>query len=167
MTRYLTEEDVHLSFMKFPRFLLSSGLNETCQILYVMLMDRGRLSQRNGWVDKNGRVFIYYPIKALAKDLHKGLTAIKDSLKKLESQGLIERVFQGASKPSKIYVKIPEEAYMEVSATIPAVDRPQFRLLNGRNSVQPRAAIPATNKNNRNRNMKSEYLNYDCGGNTL
>ena len=91
MNVYLTSGDTRFPFMKFPRFLLDTGLNETCQILYVLLLDRARLSQKNRWVDEDDHVFIYYPIQSLAKDMHKGVTTIKDSLKRLQEADLIDR----------------------------------------------------------------------------
>ncbi len=167
MTRYLTEECVQFHFLKFPSFLLSSGLNETCQILYIVLLDRSGLSRKNGWIDENGHVFIYYPIQKLAEDLHKGPTTIKDSLKTLEAHDLIQRARQSVPKPTRIYVKIPVEALSEGSVGIPAYHRPENRPVNGQDSGLPRAGIPATNQTKGIRRKKTDYLNYECGGNTL
>lgn len=169
MTMYMGSKDVQFQFMKFPKYLLSSGLNETCQILYVLLLDRARLSLKNGWIDDDDHVFIYYPIRKLAEDMGKGQTTIKDSLKILEAHDLIRRRPQGAPKPTRIYVKIPEEALLETtsSADIPAYQKTGSRPIKGRNSGYEQAGFPATSKNKRTRVMEPEYVNYDYGGNTL
>ena len=147
MNEYLTSRDIRFSFMKSPRFLLDAGLNETCQILYVLLLDRARLSQKNRWVDEDDHVFIYYPIQSLAKDMHKGVTTIKDSLRRLQEADLIDRLQQKAPLPNRIYVKIPAEALSE--------------------KKNESAGIPATSKNKRIRVSEKDHLTYEYGGNTL
>ena len=54
MTRFLTQDSPIPPYMAFPRFLLDKdGLNETAKILYTILLDRARLSQKNdGWMDE-------------------------------------------------------------------------------------------------------------------
>lgn len=168
MTKYLTDDNAHFHFMRFPSFLLSSDLNETCQILYMLLLDRSGLSRKNGWVDEEGHVFAYYSIQNLANDLHKSPTTIKDSLKILENHDLIRRVRQSAPKPTRIYVKIPEEALPgERPAGLSTYQRPEIRPVNGQNSGLQTVRIPATNQNKGIRKKKTDYLNYECGGNTL
>ena len=64
MTDFLTADTNLLSYMMFPRFLLDMEINETAKMLYIILLDRARLSQKNeGWSDINGHVFIYFTIK--------------------------------------------------------------------------------------------------------
>ena len=54
MTQFLTQSSPIPPYMAFPRFLLDKdGLNETAKILYTILLDRARLSQKNdGWTDE-------------------------------------------------------------------------------------------------------------------
>ncbi len=98
--------------MAFPRFLLDKdGLNETAKILYTILLDRARLSQKNdGWTDEQGHVFIFFPIKSLAETMHKSEMSVKTALNALEKENLIARKRQGAGFPNRIYVKYPPEA---------------------------------------------------------
>lgn len=112
MTRFLTQDSPIPPYMAFPRFLLDKdGLNETAKILYTILLDRARLSQKNdGWTDEHGHVFIFFPIKNLAEIMHKSEMSIKTALSALEKENLIVRKRQGAGFPNKIYVKYPLEA---------------------------------------------------------
>lgn len=170
MNVYLTPGDTRFSFMKFPRFLLDTGLNETCQILYVLLLDRARLSQKNRWVDADDHVFIYYPIQSLAKDMHKSVTTIKDSLKRLQEADLIDRLQQKAPMPTRIYVKIPAETFSEKkneSVGIPTYPRSEFRPVSGQKIGPTPVGFPATSKNKRIRVSEKDHPTYEYGGNTL
>lgn len=104
----------YLQTMVFPRFLLDMELNETTKLLYMVLLDRARLSLKNeGWTDTSGHVFLYFTIEAMAEVLHKSQMTIKTSLATLEKQGLILRKRQGAGHPNRIYVKFPAGAFCQ------------------------------------------------------
>lgn len=110
MTDFLTADTNLPSYMMFPRFLLDMEINETAKMLYIILLDRARLSQKNeGWSDIDGHVFIYFTIEALAEVLHKSQMTIKTALAVLEKQELIFRKRQGPGQPNRIYVKLPKE----------------------------------------------------------
>ena len=89
MTDFLTADTSLPSYMMFPRFLLDMEINETAKMLYMILLDRARLSQKNeGWSDTNGHVFLYFTIEALAEVLHKSQMTVKTALAVLEKQEL-------------------------------------------------------------------------------
>ncbi len=114
MTEFLTVDTSLPPYLIFPRFLLDMELNETTKLLYMILLDRARLSLRNeGWTDASGHVFLYFTIEAMANVLHKSQMTIKTSLAALESKGLILRKRQGAGHPNRIYVKFPKDACRE------------------------------------------------------
>lgn len=114
MTEFLTVDTGLPPYLVFPRFLLDMELNETSKLLYMVLLDRARLSMRNeGWADASGHVFLYFTIEAMAKVLHKSQMTIKTSLAVLENKGLILRKRQGAGHPNRIYVKFPKDAFRE------------------------------------------------------
>ena len=115
MTQFLMKDIQLPQYMAFPRFLLDmEQLNETAKILYVLLLDRARLSQKNeGWTDELGRVFIFFPIKDLAEAMHKSEMSIKTALAVLEKADLIFRKRQALGLPNKIYVKIQPEHLMQ------------------------------------------------------
>lgn len=110
MTDFLTADTNLPSYMMFPRFLLDMEINETAKMLYIILLDRARLSQKNeGWSDTDGHVFIYFTIEALAEVLHKSQMTVKTALAVLEKQELIFRKRQGPGQPNRIYIKLPKE----------------------------------------------------------
>lgn len=111
MTQFLTPDTQLPPYMAFPRFLLdATHLSETAKILYMLLLDRARLSQKNeGWTDEAGRAFIFFPIKDLAEVMHKSEMSVKTALAALEKSDLIYRKRQGPGMANKIYVKIPSE----------------------------------------------------------
>lgn len=118
MTEYLTPSAAMPCYMVFPRFLPDSGLSETAMLLYVLLLDRARLSMSNPqWTDEAGHVFLRYPIRELAEALHKSEMTVKSSLRSLERQGLIVRKRRGVGQPNQIYVMLPTDRKSSVRET--------------------------------------------------
>ena len=100
------------SFYRIPRQLITGekykGLSVEAKLLYGMMLDRMGLSLRNGWLDKTGRVYIYYTVEEIQGDLgcgHVKAGRLLAELDTVKGMGLIERVRQGQGKPTKIYVK--------------------------------------------------------------
>ena len=114
-------------YMAYPRFLLGMELNETARLVYVLLLDRARLSRKNGWMDEQGKVYQFYPIQELAKDCHKSEMTIKTALSDLQKSGLIRRQRQGGHGASKIYIRVPGGQTVfcppDGQNSIPATDR--------------------------------------------
>lgn len=109
MTQSLSSNSRIPEYMSFPKFLLEmTSLSETAKIIYTVLLDRARLSQKKtGWADEYGHVFIYYPIKDLAGAVHKSDMTVKSALLTLEKEQLIHRQHKGLGKANRIYVKLP------------------------------------------------------------
>jgi hypothetical protein len=136
--------------MIYPRFLLDSKLNETAKLLYVVLLDRARLSQSNdGWTDDKGHVYLYYPVKSLAKTIHKSEMTIKTALSALENADLIVRLRQGTGLPNRIYVKYPTDSILSDRQT---ENCPSDR----QKSVSDKDRKLSTNKNKRIITMEQE-----------
>ena len=100
------------SFYRIPRELITGEyfkvLSTDAKLLYGLLLDRMGLSAKNGWLDQHGRVYIYYTVEEIAKDINCGLVKAGKLLAELDAAkgiGLIERVKQGQGKPTIIYVK--------------------------------------------------------------
>ena len=89
MTHLLRKNSQIPAYMAYPRFLLTMDISETAKLVYVLLLDRARLSMKNdGWEDEQGHVFIYYTIEALAEASGKSEMTVKNALAALERQGL-------------------------------------------------------------------------------
>ena len=43
-------------YLPFPRFLLEADLALTTKLVYMVLLDRSRLSQANGWADSSSQI---------------------------------------------------------------------------------------------------------------
>lgn len=71
----------------------------------AFFLDRGLLSIKNGWIDNQGRVFIYYSIKNICEDLNCGTQKVCKLLDELEKVGALERKRQGLGRPNKLYLK--------------------------------------------------------------
>ena len=87
------------AYMAYPRFLLTMDISETAKLVYVLLLDRARLSMKNeGWEDEQGHVFIYYTIADLASASGKSEMTVKNALAVLEQKNFISRKRQGLRK---------------------------------------------------------------------
>ena len=100
------------TFYRIPKVLFTepifSGLSTEAKLLYGLLIDRMQISMRNGWLDQEGRVYIYYTIDAVMEALSCGNKKAGALLAELDDKkgiGLISRVRQGLGKPDRIYVR--------------------------------------------------------------
>ena len=110
MTQFLKYNSYLPPYMAYPKFLLKVNISETAKLVYMLLLDRARLSMKNrDWQDDQGHVFVLYTIPSLAKDIGKGETTVKKALNQLSQQGLILKQSRGAGMPNKIYVRIQVE----------------------------------------------------------
>lgn len=97
-------------FFPYPRFFLDSSLPQTARLVYALLLDRATLSQKNGWTDESGAVFVIYTLKNLAETLRCDISSVKRALKQLVEAKLIRRERTAFSAPNRIFVSIPESA---------------------------------------------------------
>lgn len=75
-------------------------------MLYGLFLDRMALSQRNGWNDEQGRVYIIYTVENTMESLGCGNKKAIQLLSELENKAnLILRKKQGLGKPNLIYLK--------------------------------------------------------------
>lgn len=110
MYEYYTQQEVKLfDYFMIPKALVRdkkfASLSSDAKILYGILMERLTLSQKNGWADEKGRVYIIYTIDTLMDDMNCKNTKAFKLMKELESFQRIERKRQGFSRPNLIYVK--------------------------------------------------------------
>lgn len=127
-------------FMAYPRFLLECELSETAKLVYIILLDRAKLSGKNdGWTDEQGRVFLYYTIHGLAEAIHRSDMTVKTALAALERSDLITRKRQGIGRPNRIYVKLPVAQSLSERQT-------ESLPLQGQVSVHPQESQLSTNQ---------------------
>lgn len=104
---YLTVTTPLPRYLPYARFLLDTDLSHTAKLLYTLLLDRATLSQKNNWIDAQGRIYVLYPLSSLAKDLGCSISSITRSFTELENAQLVERIRSEFSKPSRILLKVP------------------------------------------------------------
>ena len=108
---YGNESDMY-TFYRIPKLLITDDafktLTSDAKILYGLMLDRMSLSSKNGWFDKENRVYIYFSIEDTMEYLNVGKNKALKTIQELDQDtgiGLIERVKQGQGKPAIIYVK--------------------------------------------------------------
>ena len=154
MTQFLQRDSPIPLFFAYPKFLLALDLSETAKMIYVLLLDRARLSmQKEEWQDAQGRVFVHYTIQSLAATIHKSEMTVKNGLKALEQQGLIHRQRQGAGMPSRIFVKVQTE-------NRPA--RGAENCLTGGTTFDRQTERKLSTSKNKSKKKEKYYEDYDC-----
>lgn len=106
---FYEEQSESYSFYRIPKMLFTEeifeALSTDAKVLYGLLLDRISLSRDNGWMDDEGRVYVYYTIKSVKRSMRCANTKACGLLRELDEFGLIERKKQGLGKPTIIYVK--------------------------------------------------------------
>ena len=98
------------SFYRIPKALFTDeafgSISTDAKLLYGILLDRMNLSAKNGWLDKEGRVYIIFTVDEVEESLGCGHGKAMKLLAELDGNtGLIERKRQGLGKPNLIFVK--------------------------------------------------------------
>ena len=164
---FLTAKSHLPPFMAFPRFLLEYNLNETAKVLYILLLDRARVSMKNDeWRDSDGHVYLHYTIKELAATLRKSEMTVKTALSALEEARLIVRRRTNKHQPSCIYVLMEMDSDSFLSLNRQDKDRKlsvretEYYPSDGQNSFPLADRKLSPNRNNRKRIKEKERLNY-------
>ena len=140
------------AYFPYPKFLLQMSLSHTARLTYVLLLDRMTLSQKNGWVDVQGRAYVLYPLAGLAADLQSSISSVTRALRELEAARLIERQTNGFSKPNQIFLGIPQTAQ---KCAIGMVKNEQLDCSKVSNTIAQNCPPNQINKNN----IKLNHLN--------
>lgn len=144
--KYISEKTIFPSFFQYPEFLLHLPISQTGKTVYMLLYNRARLSQKNNWMDENGRIFVIFLIKELAKKLEKSETTVKTALNELDEAGLLQRKSGGFSKPNHIFLKIMTEIQNSKSGENQTVGSSDNCLSYGKKCDCDKASSPALNK---------------------
>lgn len=152
-------EAEQFSFYRLPKVLFTdmryAKVSAEAKVLYGLLLDRMCLSLKNGWVDEENRVYIYFKLEDAMAMLNIG----KDKGVKLFAEldcekgcGLIRRKKQGLGKPSIIYV-------MNFVSQNYAQDESTQRDCDVQTSEKPKSCVPASTEVKTAENPKSGVRN--------
>ena len=104
-------EAEQFSFYRLPKILFTddrfADVSSEAKILYGLLLDRMGLSIKNGWIDEENRVYIYFKLDDVMDMLRIGKDKGIKLFAELDAEkgcGLIKRRRQGLGKPTIIYV---------------------------------------------------------------
>lgn len=93
------------NFIMVEKDLFEKGLKGNSLKLFLMMLDRAKLSERNGWIDKdNGEVYIIMTVKEICEKLGVCKRTAASTLNNLEAAHFIFRKKQGLGKPQRIFV---------------------------------------------------------------
>lgn len=109
---YYGIESEQYSFYRIPRLLIKDErfkkLTSDAKLLYGLMLDRMSMSIKNGWLDEEGRAYIYYTVENIMEDMGCARATCVKIMAELDSKkgiGLIEKKRQGQGRPDIIYVK--------------------------------------------------------------
>ena len=96
------------AFCRLPKMLFTDerykNMSGDSKILYAVLLDRSALSEKNGWVDKDGATYLYFTNTEAMELLNIGRDKCVRVFAELTGAGLIKRKKQGLGKPALIYI---------------------------------------------------------------
>ncbi|MBP5249700.1 MAG: replication initiator protein A, partial [Lachnospiraceae bacterium] len=107
---YLQKEKTEkYSFFPVPKMMVMDKefikISAEAKLLFGLMLDRLSLSRKNGWLDENGNVFIYFTIEDVRYFLRCSATKAVSVLKELTTVNLIDCRRVGLGKPNMIYIK--------------------------------------------------------------
>ncbi len=164
------DDSEQFAFYRVPKLMFKlerfKSISAEAKLLYGLCLDRMTISQKNGWVDKSGRVYIIYTIEEIMEALNCGNKKAIQLLTELETKAdLVLRKKQGLGKPNLIYVK------KFVSAVHVPVDEHSLKCENDISvSVEPASQEMSkehsnyTNKNYLNDNYNNPFPSSEKNG---
>jgi len=95
-----------------PRFLTSgefvgNKLSNDARVLYTLMLDRYKLSLKNGWYDDNDEVYIYFKKEEMEHQLGLSKMTVLKVMRELKNHSLVKETKQGLNRPNKIYLLSP------------------------------------------------------------
>lgn len=109
---YYGAESEQYSFYRVPKLLIKDKrfkkLTSDAKLLYGLMIDRMSMSIKNGWLDEEGRAYIYYTVENIMEDMGCARATCVKIMAELDNKkgiGLIEKKRQGQGRPDIIYVK--------------------------------------------------------------
>ena len=109
MERYKLHDEAQIRYIQVPKALMfehfyKEKLSSDAKLLYGLLLDRMKLSRKNGWVNESNEIYLIMT-RDEAKDLlGVSFPTASKAFKQLVEGNLIEEVNQGMQKPKRVYV---------------------------------------------------------------
>lgn len=129
------------NFIRLPMILMEDEVFESISIeskvLYSYMLNRMGLSYKNGWIDEDGKVFIYYTIESVKEQFNCASEKANKLIAELDIKsgiGLIEKKRQGLGKPNRIYVKDFMSIFNNMELKNQEVRKTKFQKFDNRNS---------------------------------
>ena len=111
MDYFYGHEANQFTFFRIPKILFFderfSRLTSDAKILDGLMLDRMGLSVKNGWIDEENHVYIYFTLEEAMEYMHIGKDKGVRLFAELDDEkgcGLIRRKKQGFGRPTLIYV---------------------------------------------------------------
>lgn len=105
-SRYYTPEEIlKTNYFQFPKWLMVVDISNESKMLYMILLDRYKLSVKNKWVNEQNQVFSYFSKEKASELLRVGVSTCYKAFKELVDKGFIEQERQGQGKSNKIFLK--------------------------------------------------------------
>lgn len=149
-------------FITVPKALIYGekyvGLSMHACILYGLMLDRSRLSEKNGWKDENGETYIFFKIEEICKTFPCSNDKAEKTIGELCSRGLIKKKNTGRGKPVMYYIFNPD-----AFCTAENFDSAQQNFSFPKNRTR-RFRQPESNNNNKNNNKESNNYIFCAGG---
>jgi len=105
-------ESNQFNYYQVPQMLIKEpcfkNLSFGAKLLYGIMLNRMKLSQKNGWFAEDGRVYIIYTIAEITEDLNCNRETSMKYISELDDKkgiGLIERIRRGQGNPDIIFIK--------------------------------------------------------------
>jgi len=105
--RYTVDQIRNNRYYQMPKFLFEEEfetLSSDAIVLYSLLRDRLDLSSANGWVNKQGEVFLIYTRENMANMLRCSQPTVRKAVSQLKKCGLMEEEKLGFNRPNHIYL---------------------------------------------------------------
>lgn len=129
------------NFIRLPMVLMEDEIFESisieAKVLYSYMLNRMGLSYKNGWIDEDGKVFIYYTIESIKDQFNCASEKANKLISELDIKsgiGLIEKKRQGLGKPNRIYVKDFMSIFNNMELKNQEVRKTKFQKFDNRNS---------------------------------
>ena len=102
-----------MKHIKLPLVLFTDekykNLSVNAKVIYAFMLDRVSLSEKNGWQDENGRVYIIFTREKLSEITNLSLRSIYTYFCELKKAGLINSIHRVTGKPDVIYINLPAD----------------------------------------------------------